>query len=169
MVLMDNHVTYSIRQVSVKDADRLHQTCWPHWSVDSIAELLLRVEKLTQQGRGYGIIALNAEVGILGYGQLTVWPRTTEISDLIVAPAYRNQGIGTAIICALIEKVYAWGLSQVEIGAALSNPRALLLYRRLGFQEDRTIGLDLGDGYEPVMYLTRQLERPPKADENDVW
>ena len=130
--------------------------------MDSITELLWRVEKLTQQGRGYGIVAYHAQDGILGYGQLTVWPRTTEISDLIVAPAYRGRGIGTALICVLIEKVHVWGLSQVEIGAALSNPRALHLYRRLGFQEDRTIELDLGNGQEPVIYLTRQLESGPK-------
>lgn len=155
--IMGDQVKYSMRQVSIQDASNLHQMCWPNWSVDSIAELLMRVEKYTQQGRGFGIVAYNTDFGILGYGQLTVWPRTTEISDLIVSPAYRERGIGTAIICALIDKVRSWGLPQVEIGAALSNPRALLLYRRLGFEEDRTIELDLGNGQEPVMYLTRQV------------
>ena len=157
IVKMGDQVIYSMRQVTVQDADDLQQMCWSNWSVDSIAELLMRVDKFMKQGRGFGIVAYSTDAGILGYGQLTVWPRTTEISDLIVAPAYRERGIGTAIICALIDKVRSWGLAQVEIGAALSNPRALLLYQRLGFEEDRTIELDLGKGLEPVMYLTRQL------------
>jgi ribosomal protein S18 acetylase RimI-like enzyme len=94
---------------------------------------------------------------ILGYGQLTIWPRTTEISDLIIAPDYRGSGIGTAIIGGLVDKVRSLHLPHVEIGVALSNPRALALYQRLGFKQDRIINLDIGHGSEPVMYLIMQL------------
>lgn len=155
---MHSKVPYTLRPVSPADADALHLACWPGWPVESIAELLSRVDRLGRQGRGFGLIAISPDMGVLGYGQLTVWPRTTEISDLIVTPAHRGQRIGTTIISALVDKVRALGLTQVEIGVARSNPRALRLYRRLGFQEDRTIELDLGHGLEPVIYLTMQLD-----------
>jgi ribosomal protein S18 acetylase RimI-like enzyme len=47
--------------------------------------------------------------------------------------------------------------STLEIGAALSNPRALGLYRRLGFVDGRILDLDLGNGPEPVMYLYKPV------------
>ena len=63
-------------------------------------------------------------------------------------------------LVAVAKRITASGVLQypkrpalVEIGVALSNPRAMALYQRLGFVEDRVINLDLGSGAEPVMYL----------------
>jgi ribosomal protein S18 acetylase RimI-like enzyme len=50
------------------------------------------------------------------------------------------------------------GLREVEIGAADSNPRALALYRRLGFRDSRRVLLELGSGPELVLYLSKTLE-----------
>lgn len=150
------NVNFQLRPVTIKDAEDLQQALWPNWSLEAVRELIERVEGIARRGRGVGIVAVT-EYGILGYGQLTIWPRTTEISDLIVTPGCRNHGIGTAIILNLIEKVRSWRLSEVEIGVAMSNPRALALYRRLGFVDDRVINLDLGSGAEPVIYLVMAL------------
>jgi N-acetylglutamate synthase len=150
------NANYQLRPVSPQDAEDLQCVCWPERSIEAVRELLERVDSLAARNRGIGIVAYD-ERGILGYGQMTVWPRTTEISDLIVAPNRRNSGIGTALIRYLVDQVRSLNLSQVEIGVALNNPRALSLYQRLGFQEDRIINLDLGHGPEPVMYLTMRL------------
>ncbi|MCC7445947.1 MAG: GNAT family N-acetyltransferase [Anaerolineae bacterium] len=150
-------ITYQLRPVSPRDAEALQETCWQNWSIEAVKDLLERVEGISKRSRGLGIVAYNDHT-LLGYGQLTIWPRTTEISDLIVSAPYRSNGIGTAIICHLINKVRAWHLPQVEIGVAMSNPRAHELYLRLGFQQDRIINLDLGSGPEPVVYLTMNLE-----------
>ncbi len=144
---------YQLRIARPQDASELHNACWPERSVEAVRELLERVDGAAKRNRGLAVVAAN-EHSILGYGQLTVWPRTTEISDLIVAPNCRNSGIGSAIIAYLLDTVRSWRMSKVEIGVALSNPRALALYQRLGFVEDRIINLDLGHGPEPVMYLT---------------
>lgn len=149
-------VNYQLRPVMVQDAEQLQQACWPNWSTEAVKELLWRAEDIARRERGIGLVAY-AEAGILGYGQLTMWPRAAEISDLLIAATYRNKGIGTAIICALVDNARSWGLPEVEIGSALSNPRALALYRRLGFKDNRILNLDLGNGPEPVMYLTMQL------------
>ena len=149
---------FQIRPVTARDAADLQAACWPDWSIDAITELLHRAEGLTHRRRGLGVVATN-ESGILGYGQVTLWPRTAEISDLIVTPRSRSQGIGTSLIRYLMEQARAWQLPSVEIGVALSNPRALALYQRLGFQEDRVIHLDLGKGAEPVMYLVMPLDQ----------
>lgn len=98
---------------------------------------------------------------MIGFGQLTIWSRSAEISDLIVSEAWRNQGIGSAMIARLIESARSLAKNRVEIGVAARNQRALALYRRLGFREDRTLNLDVGDGLEPVMFL--QLDLDPKS------
>jgi ribosomal protein S18 acetylase RimI-like enzyme len=157
------NANYRLRPVVPQDAEDLQRACWPDRSLDAIKELLQRNETFARRNRGLGIVACN-DYRILGYGQLTIWPRTTEISDLIVAPDCRNGGIGTAIIGCLVDKVRSLRLSQVEIGVALSNPRALALYQRLGFKQDRIINLDIGYGPEPVMYLTMQLTVPEGPD-----
>jgi ribosomal protein S18 acetylase RimI-like enzyme len=145
-------IEFEVRRASPGDAAQLQQNCWVNWPLEVVSEALERVELLAQQGRGLAVVACQGE-RILGYGQMTIWPRAVEISDLIVAPPYRDNGIGTAIIGFLVNKVRAWHLPRVEIGAALSNPRALALYRRLGFKDARTIELDLGNGPETVVYL----------------
>ena len=74
-----------------------------------------------------------------------------------MAEKWRSHGIGSAIIGALIDIARQWPIPQVEIGAALSNPRALALYRKLGFRDQRTLNLDLGHGPEPVVYLVMDI------------
>ena len=149
-------VNFVLRPATPADADALQQSCWPDRSVEIIAELLQRVDGIARRGRGLGIVA---EIGysVIGYAQLTIWPRTGEISDLIVAAEWRSQGIGSAMILHLIEKAHSWAAPCVEIGVAMNNPRALALYRQLGFKEDRLINLDLGSGPEAVTYLVMSL------------
>jgi ribosomal protein S18 acetylase RimI-like enzyme len=149
-------IEFEVRRVSPRDAAQLQQSCWVNWPLEVVSEALTRVDLLAQQGRGLAVVACQGQ-RILGYGQMTIWPRAVEISDLIVAPPYRDNGIGTAIITYLVNKVRAWHLPRVEIGAALSNPRALALYRRLGFKDHRTIELDLGNGLETVLYLNLDI------------
>jgi ribosomal protein S18 acetylase RimI-like enzyme len=167
-------IEFEVRRVSPDDAAQLQESCWANWPVEVVSEALERVEILAQQGRGFAVVACQRE-RILGYGQMTVWPRAAEISDLIVAPPYRDNGIGTALIGYLVDKVRTWHLPHVEIGAALSNPRALALYRRLGFKDARTIELDLGSGPETVVYLNLDIDYesapqnvglPPKSERN---
>jgi ribosomal protein S18 acetylase RimI-like enzyme len=136
----------------LEDAAMLKLACYPYSSVDAVRELIQRALDLSRKGRGVGMVAVS-ETEILGYGQLTLWPRAAEISDMIVTETRRSQGIGSAIIQTLLEKCRLLHVAKVEIGSALNNPRALALYRRLGFRDDRIIDLDLGDGIQPVMYL----------------
>jgi ribosomal protein S18 acetylase RimI-like enzyme len=109
-----------------------------------------------KRGTGAAVIAQNGD--IIGYGQLTLWPRCAEISDLIVEKQYRSQGYGTAIIQFLMQYAIALRANCVEIGAAESNPRAVSLYRRLGFVDHRTIQMNLGSAQrEPVIYMKIDL------------
>jgi ribosomal protein S18 acetylase RimI-like enzyme len=126
-------------------------------SLDRIMELLHRAQRLETNRRGLGAVA-TWDDRLCGFGMLTLWPRAAEISDLFVNAAYRGRGIGTSLIRYLTEAARELNVGTLEIGVALSNPHALALYRRLGFVDERTIEIDLGQGPEPVLYLQKYLE-----------
>lgn len=151
------HSQALVRSIQLSDAEQLHQTCWPDRPLDSIVELLRRAEKLAQNRRGLGVVGVRDNIAC-AFGLLTLWPRTAEISDLIVSVPFRSQGIGSQIISYLTESAYSLRVQILEIGVALSNPRAMALYRRLGFTEHHTVKIDLGRGLEPVLYLHKSLE-----------
>ncbi|HRE46168.1 MAG TPA: GNAT family N-acetyltransferase [Aggregatilineales bacterium] len=142
----------SLRPATPGDAEALQERCWSSWSIHKVGEMLQRVARFSGRGRGYAVAAC-VDGHVVGYGQLLGWARVAEISDLIVAEAYRRQGIGTAMIRHLLAIAQEWDEVIIEIGAVLHNSGALALYRRLGFVDDRLIDLDLGQGAEPVIYL----------------
>ena len=145
-----------VRPVHLSDTLNLHKMCWPDRPLHSINKLLERTQKLAFCRRGLGVVAVRDSV-LCGFGMLTLWPRAAEISDLIVNPGFRGQGVGSMIITHLTETARNLHAQIVEIGVALSNPGALALYRRLGFTDDHTVDVDLGNGLEIVLYLTKKL------------
>lgn len=152
--------TIVIRTVQLSDVDLFHDDLWQDRTVDSITAFIGRVLKFAEQGRGTGIVVIDPTTSsdtIIAYGQVTQWVKCAEISDLLVHPAYRGQGIGTAMIQFLAQQSLTMKTNCVELGVAMSNERALALYRRLGFKDSYTLQLDLGQGTEPVLYLVIDL------------
>jgi ribosomal protein S18 acetylase RimI-like enzyme len=131
--------------------------CWPDRTLDGIAEMIQRAEKLAFNRRGVGVVAERDGIAC-AFGLLTLWPRTAEISDLIIHEHYRGQGIGSQMITYLGLAARKLQAKTLEIGVALSNPRALALYRRLGFEDHHTIRIDLGNGPETVLYLYKPIQ-----------
>jgi len=78
---------------------------------------------------------------LIANGQLLIYPHGAEFANLAVVPAWQGQGIGTRMIAALESVARKNGLMEVEIGVDVKNGRALALYERLGFVEDRRIEL----------------------------
>lgn len=56
------------------------------------------------------------------------------LAHLAVAPAWRGQGIGHALIDHLLVQARALGRPQIVLDVATSNPAAERLYARLGFE-----------------------------------
>lgn len=142
-----------IRPVQLLDAEALQRHCWMERTPSSVYQIITRAQQNLRRNRGIGIVISGSAVPIIAFGQLTVWPNCTEISDLIVAPDHRNRGYGTALIQFLSRHAITLNAACVEIGAALRNPRAIALYRRMGFVDDRTHRLNLGEGEEDVLFL----------------
>lgn len=160
LALQRPNPTVVIRSVQLSDVDLFHDDLWQDRSVDSIATFIRRVLKFQEQGRGMGIVVVDTTTSsdtIIAYGQITQWVKCAEISDLLVLPAYRGQGVGTAMIQFLAQQSLTMKTNCIELGVAMRNERALALYRRLGFKDSYTLQLDLGQGTEPVLYLVIDL------------
>jgi len=87
-------------------------------------------------------------VGIAGFLAETL-PERAHAGEfgISIAREWRGRGIGRA----LLEALFAWaaerGIRRIEGGAFATNPRALDLYRRLGFvEEGRLRGAVIRDG-----------------------
>lgn len=148
---------WRLRPVLPGDAPALHRFCMPERTLDQIQRLVQHSQKAALNRRGLGLVAELEQGNVVGFGQLTLWARAAEISDVIVGKAWRGYGIGSAIIRKLVQAAREMAAERVEIGVALRNYNALLLYRKLGFSYGRTLDLDLGEGPEPVMYLEMRL------------
>ncbi|MBI5667200.1 MAG: GNAT family N-acetyltransferase [Chloroflexi bacterium] len=146
-----------VRPVRLTDAEPLHARCWPSRPFAAVYNLLSRTIRNAADGRGLGLVVLDDEGEVQGYGQTALWPTCAEISDLVVTEAYRGRGFGTALIQHLAREAARLQAPAIEIGAALSNPRALALYRRLGFEDSHTLMLNVGQGKEAVLFLRLEL------------
>lgn len=90
-----------------------------------------------------------ADREIIGTGWLTRWGDVAEISDLFIAPPYRNFGAGTALIRHLAEIGELHGAKWLEIGVDEGNSSAKRLYERLGFVAYHIVPAHP----EPIIYL----------------
>jgi GNAT superfamily N-acetyltransferase len=135
-----------IRPVHLSDAESLFAACWPSRTFSAVYSLVQRAVRSAADGRGLGIVVPGAGNAMLGYGQALMWPTCAEISDMVVA-----------IIQTLVHKALALGADEAEIGAALNNPRAASLYRRLGFEDSHSVLVNLGAGKEHILFLRLNL------------
>jgi len=81
------------------------------------------------------------------------------VFGLSVDGARRGSGIGTALVEALLAWAPDHGICRIQAYAFATNPRAVALYERLGFEhEGRLIGAIRRDGEEiDVIALAKRL------------
>ncbi len=149
----------NIRPVQLTDVIALHHNCWAERSCTAIQQMVERAQRNAQQGRGLGVVITADGSDVVGFGQLTLWSECGELSDLIIAAPYRGRGLGTTLVQYLTRTAREMHATCLEIGAAYSNPQALALYRYLGFQDHRTLQLNLGNGNEAVLFLRLNIPK----------
>lgn len=78
-----------------------------------------------------GVLLVERSSEILGWGAYV--PNTNYISDLWVHPLHHGQGVGGALLDALMAQIILNGFSDAEIGTHADNFRAIGLYEKFGF------------------------------------
>jgi len=76
-------------------------------------------------------------IGVIGFmGGTRAEQRHTGEFGISVAREYRGQGIGAALIEALVDWAPEGGISRTECYSWANNPGSARLYRRMGFVEE---------------------------------
>ena len=103
------------------------------WSASSL-------ELLTKEGIGVGYLCTKASPltetpVVTAYGGMLIAVDEGQITNVAVHPEYRGQGLGLAIVQALIKHAKAERLASITLEVRVSNDPAISLYRKVGFVE----------------------------------
>lgn len=79
-----------------------------------------------------GVLLAERSGEICGWGARV--PKTNYVSDLWIAPAFHGQGVGGALLDALMAQIVLDGFVEAEIGTHADNFPAIGLYEKAGFR-----------------------------------
>ena len=79
-------------------------------------------------------LVLKNENTVIGYGGMWNFYQYSHITNLAVAPEFRQKGYGTVILKALLKKAEDKGVKRVTLEVRTTNEIALKMYGKLGFE-----------------------------------
>jgi ribosomal-protein-alanine N-acetyltransferase len=106
--------------------------------------------------------SLLAVVGDRSVGYIIYWLLQHEIDvhNLAVHPSYRRQGIGRALLEAVIEEARRQRANRVTLEVRKSNEAAQKLYQALGFSAKGVRTAYYSDDGEDALIMALELEGP---------
>jgi len=113
------------RPADIGAAAAMEAACRPQPWTEEIFE-----SELSAEGRTYLVADSDALVGFAG---AAVFGEEAHVTNLLVDPAMRGQGVGRRLMIALIETAVAEGANELTLEAATSHTAARSLYSSLGF------------------------------------
>jgi len=144
----------SFRLAGETDCRPVQAACYPEKSILRFRSHFDHLLDWQANGRCAWLIGADKTNQIVASGQLILYPHGAELANLSVIPDRQNEGIGAALVEVLTAVARHLDLPGLEIGVAVSNGRALALYQRLGFREDRRLQLP---NAEPAVILYKKL------------
>lgn len=145
---MDWHV----RRAQATDAADLCRNCFPEQTLPEVENYLSWCLSRAVRGRLVRLV-VEVEGQVVASGQLAIHRGRGEIASLVVAPAYRRQGMGTALLQALMTEARQRQVEVLEMMAHAEASWVLAWYQRCGFEpvQRRVLPPD-----EPVVVLRRR-------------
>ena len=120
----------SVRHLTKEDISAVHKLellCFSEpWSEKSL-ELLL-------SGDNFGVVC-ELDGQVVAYGGATCVLDEGAVTNIAVAPEYRRQGIGRAVVRAMLAEAEKKHVSSVFLEVRVSNEAARRLYLSEGFSE----------------------------------
>ncbi|MDD7178429.1 MAG: ribosomal protein S18-alanine N-acetyltransferase [Lachnospiraceae bacterium] len=126
------------------------------WSVQGFADTLCREDVLFLVAREAG--------ELLGYVGVYCAADEGEITNVAVAQAARRQGVGGALLDALIEALAAREIFRIVLEVRVSNEPAIGLYGQMGFQIVGTRKNFYEKPTEDAYVMVREPEVPTCGD-----
>lgn len=127
----------------------LEKLCFSHpWSKKALDDAV-------DQQSAYFFTAMSGD-SILGYGGMHSTIDEFYIDNIAVFRHRRNQGVGTAIVQALIDEAKKRDGKFISLEVRVSN-KAVSLYERLGFKEEGRRKNFYSDPTEDALILTKRF------------
>ncbi len=120
----------SLRPMREADLDvvmRIEQAAYPFPWTAGIFRDCLRA--------GYPMWVQEQDEAIVGYGVLSIAAQEAHVLNLCTAPGSEGRGLGRRMLLALLRIARSHGAQRVFLEVRPSNPRAIALYERNGFNE----------------------------------
>ncbi len=92
----------------------------------------LFARELGQPDRQYAVVRTDTG-DLAGFGGLWLSLEDAHITTLVVAPAHRRQGIGSALVDQLLQLAVEMGAGAATLEVRAGNTAAIELYRGFGF------------------------------------
>ena len=84
---------------------------------------------------GYPMWVQECDDGIIGYGVLSIAADEAHVLNLCTSPGNEGHGLGQRMLQSLLRIARGSGAQRVYLEVRPSNPRAITLYDRSGFNE----------------------------------
>lgn len=131
----------------------------PHWPREAY-------ESAIEQEPAAALVAVAADT-LAGFVIADLVLDICQLESIVVAGAFRRQGIGAALLSAVIGWSKERGAERVELEVRIGNRAAIALYERAGFVSE---GLRRGyyrDPEEDAVLMGLNLNSPAKAVEKN--
>jgi len=110
------------------------------------------------------------DLSLLGFGCLWMILDEAHITLLVVDAAYRRQGLGRALVTALLEAARQHGMARATLEVRASNEGAIALYQSFGFKEAGRRKQYYQNPTEDAHILWRSgLQSPDFAEDLRLW
>ncbi len=93
------------------------------------------ITKDVTAGGGLYVAAAMRGDELAGYAEIRIIAGEAQVYNIAVAPEFRSEGIGEALLRHMIEKAEETGCSVVNLEVMDGNEAAMELYNKLGFRE----------------------------------
>jgi ribosomal protein S18 acetylase RimI-like enzyme len=115
-------------------------------TIDYAGETLEEAIAAAQEmlGGRYGLLLDRSSFVIEQAGQpigaciVTLWKGTPLVCDIMVHPAYKNQGLGTFVLKRSAQALFEQGYRDVLLYVTVGNDNAQHLYEKLGFRVEES-------------------------------
>lgn len=121
------------------------------WSADEITK-----DVTSDDGSIYVAVALIGDERA-GYADMRIIKGESQIYNIAVAPEFRKQGIGEALLDHMVRKSEELGLSIITLEVRAGNEAAMALYEKMGFRNVGTRPGYYAKGSEDAVLMDKVL------------
>lgn len=121
------------------------------WSADEITK-----DVTSDDGSIYVAVALMGDERA-GYADMRIIKGESQIYNIAVAPEFRKQGIGEALLDHMVRKSEELGLSIITLEVRAGNEAAMALYEKMGFRKVGTRPGYYAKGSEDAVLMDKVL------------